>query len=56
MLILKVNGSNSVETLTNTYSNLNAISLSDQKNFRLNEINRIKDYFNFEIQEKKGNE
>ena len=34
-------------------SNLNAIPLSDQKKFRLNEINKIKDYFNFEIQERK---
>ena len=33
---------------TNTYSNLN-----DQTKFRLNEINKIKDYFNAEIQERK---
>ena len=38
---------NSTETL-NTYSNL-----SDQTKFRLNEINKTKDYFNSEIQEKK---
>ena len=38
---------NSIE-VTNTYSNL-----SDQTKFRLNEINKIKDYFNSEIQEKK---
>ena len=29
------------------------IPLSDQRKFRLNEINRIKDYFNSEIQERK---
>ena len=28
-------------------------NLSDQTKFRLNEINKIKDYFNAEIQEKK---
>ena len=33
-----------------THSSLN---LSDQKKFKLNEINKIKDYFNFEIQERK---
>ena len=33
---------------TNTYSNLN-----DQTKSRLNEINKIKDYFNTEIQERK---
>ena len=38
---------NSIETL-NKYSNL-----SDQTKFRLNEINKIKDYFNSEIQERK---
>ena len=32
-----------------THSNLNGISLNDQKKFRLNEINKIKDYFNSEI-------
>ena len=31
---------------------MNAISLSDQTKFRLNEINKIKDYFNSEIQER----
>ena len=35
---------NSIEA-TNTYSNL-----CDQTKFRLNEINKIKDYFNSEIQ------
>ena len=38
---------NSIEPL-NKYSNL-----SDQTKFRLNEINKIKDHFRFEIQEKK---
>ena len=33
---------------TNMYSNL-----SDQKKFRLNEINTTKDYFNSEVQERK---
>ena len=28
------------------------ISLNDQTKFRLNEINKIKDYFNSEIQER----
>ena len=28
-------------------------NLNDQKKFRLNEINKIKDYFNTEIQERK---
>ena len=37
----------------NTYSNLNAIPLRDQTKFRLNEIDKIKDYFNYEIQERK---
>ena len=35
-----------------THSNFNAIPLSDQTNVTLNEINKIKDYFNFEIQER----
>ena len=34
-------------------SNLDAILVSDQTKFRLNEINNIKDYFNSEIQERK---
>ena len=42
-----------IETLTNTHSNLNAIPLSDQTKFRLNEINKIKYYFNSEVQERK---
>ena len=49
-----MNESNSIETLTNTHSNLNAIPLSDQAKFRLNEINKIKDYLNSEIQERKA--
>ena len=44
-----MNESNSIET----HSNLNAVPLSDQTKFRLNEINKIKDYFNSEIQERK---
>ena len=49
-----MNDSNSIETYsTELHSNLNAISLSDQTKFRLNEINKIKDFFNSEIQERK---
>ena len=44
-----MNELNSIET----HSSLNAIPLSDQTKFRLNEINKIKDYFNSEIQERK---
>ena len=44
-----MNKLNSIET----HSNLNPIPLSDQTKFRLNEINKIKDYFNSEIQERK---
>ena len=44
-----MNGLNSIET----QSNLNAVPLSDQTKFRLNEINKIKEYFNSEIQERK---
>ena len=44
-----MNKLNSIET----QSNLDAIPLSDQKKFRLNEINTIKAYFNSEIQERK---
>ena len=39
--------------LIETQSNLDAVQLSDQTKFRLNEINKIKDYFNSEIQERK---
>ena len=35
-------------------SNLVKISLNDQKKFRLNEINKIKDYFNSEIKEREA--
>ena len=44
-----MNELNSIET----HSNLNAIPLSDQTKFRLNEINKIKNYFNSEMQERK---
>ena len=47
MIVLKVNESN-------TYSNLNAVLWSDQRKFRLNEINKLKKYFNSEIQERKA--
>ena len=33
--------------------NLNAVPMNDQTKFRLNEINKMKDYFNSEIKEKK---
>ena len=46
-----MNYCNFVKTLTNTHLNLN---LSDQTKFRLNEINKIKDYFISEIQERKA--
>ena len=36
-----------------TQPNLDAIPLSDQTKFRVNEINKIKDYFNSEIRERK---
>ena len=38
--------------LFETYSDLSALPLSDQKNFILNEINKIKNYFISEIQER----
>ena len=44
-----MNEPNSIET----QSNPDPIPLSDQTKFRLNEINKIKDYFNSEIQEKR---
>ena len=34
-----------------TYLDLTTLSLNDQAKFRLNEINKIKDYFEFEIKE-----
>ena len=43
-----MNELNSIET----HSNLNATPLNNQKKFRLNEINKIKDYFNKKIQER----
>ena len=42
-----MNGCNFIRA-TNTYSNL-----SDQTKFRLNEIYKIKDYFNSEIHKRK---
>ena len=42
---------NSHET-PNMYPNLNAVSLNDQQQFRLNKINEIKDYFAAEIKER----
>ena len=39
--------------LIEAHSNLTAISLSNQTKFSLNEINKIKDYFNSEIHERK---
>ena len=44
-----MNEFNSIER----HSNLNEISLSDQTKFSLNEINKIKDCFSSEIQERK---
>ena len=44
-----MNELNSIET----QSNLDAVPLSDQTTFRLNEINKIKYYFNPEIQGRK---
>ena len=48
-----MNEFNSIETLTNTHLNLNLTPLSDQTKFRLADINKIKDYFDSEIQERK---
>ena len=36
------------------YSDLTALSLNDQAKFRLNEINKIKDCFEFEIKEREA--
>ena len=36
------------------YSDLSTLSLNDQIKFRLNEINKIKDYFEFEIREREA--
>ena len=49
--MFKMAGCNSHET-PNMYPNLNAISLSDQQQFRLNTINEIKDYFVAGIKER----
>ena len=38
--------------LVKTYSDLTTLSLNDQTNFRLDETNKIKDYFEFEIRER----
>ena len=37
-----------------TYSDLSTLSLNDQTKFRLNEITKIKDYFEFEIREREA--
>ena len=37
-----------------TYSDLSTISLNDQTKFRLNEINKIKNYFEFKIKEREA--
>ena len=39
--------------LLKQYLNMNNIELADKNNYRLNEINKIKDYFNNEINERK---
>ena len=44
-----MNKLNSIET----QSSLDAVPLSNQTKFRLNEINKIKDYSNSKIQERK---
>ena len=45
-----MNESNTIET----HSNSNLAPLSDQTKIRLAEINKIKDYLNSKIQEKKA--
>ena len=40
--------------LVKTYSDLTTLPLSDQTKFRLNEINKIKYYFEFEIKEREA--
>ena len=37
-----------------TYSDLTTLSLNDQTKFRLDEIDKIKDYFEFEIKEREA--
>ena len=44
-----MNKSDPIET-----QNLNAIPMNDQTKFRLNDINKIKDYFNSETQERRA--
>ena len=39
--------------LVKTYSDLSTLSLNDQTKFRLNEINKIKDYFEHELKKEK---
>ena len=39
--------------LLKEYLNMNNLELTDVNNYRLNEINKIKDYFNNEINERK---
>ena len=40
--------------LVKTYSDLSTLSVNDQTKFRLNEINKIKDYFEFKIKEREA--
>ena len=40
--------------LVKTYLDLSTLSLNDQTKFRLNEINKIKDYFEYEIKEREA--
>ena len=37
-----------------TYSDLRTLLLGEQAKFRLDEINKIKDYFEFEIEEREA--
>ena len=37
-----------------TYSDLSTLSLNDQTKFGLNEINKIRDYFEFDIKEREA--
>ena len=37
-----------------TYSDMSTLSLNDQTKFRLKEINKIKDYFKFQIREREA--
>ena len=37
-----------------TYSDLNTLLLNDKTKFRLDEINKIKDYFEFEIKDREA--